>query len=151
MAQFNRVNGTAQAVVNVGDQITKNANAQFVVTGIATPLNAYRIEVLGNLGSELGGPNASGNPSAVDTLLKTVSANATVLAYQVDQGTGAAGDLGACLSVIVERSGWTSNAALQTYIRSLGNPGDAGNIGATTAVTVTNALVFDRGLKLSRQ
>ena len=151
MAQFNRVNGGAQAVINVGDQITKNANAQFISTGVATPLNAYRIEVLGNLQAELGGPNGSGIGGAVETLLRTVAANATVLAYQVDAGTGAAGDLGASLSVLVERSGWTSNAAVQTYIRSLGNPGDAGNIGSVGAVTVTNALVFDRGFKLSRQ
>lgn len=147
MAQFNRVNGDAQAVINVGDQITKNANAQFVVTGIATPLNAYRIEVLGNLQAELGGPNGSGVAGAVETLLRAVAANATVLAYQVDAGTGTAGDLGASLSVLVERSGWTSNAALQTYVRATGT---AGNAGAYGAVTVTNALVYDKGFKLAR-
>ena len=129
------------------------ANGAIVNTGVAAPLTFTSITLAagapsgsyGNLAAEM----TTGG--AVETVLRIASGNATVLAYQVDAGTGAAGDLGACLSVIVERSGWTSNAALQTYIRSLGNPSDAGNIGATTAVTVTNALVFDRGLKLSRQ
>lgn len=147
MAVFNRVNGGAQSTINVGDQITPNANAQLISMGIATPLNAYRVEVLGNLQAELGGPNADGKEGAVSALLRNIAANATVLAYQVDAGSGAAGDLGAQLSVIVERSGWTSNAAVQTYIRAV----NGANIGAYGTVTVTNALVFDRGLKLSRQ
>lgn len=148
MAVFNRVNGDSQALVNVGDDITKNANSQIISLGIATPIEAYRVEVLGNLQAELGGPNGSGVPGAVETILRTIAANATVLAYQVDAGTGAAGDLGAALSVIVERSGWTGNAAIQTAVRAAGTGGNAGAYGA---VTVTNALVFDRGLKLSRQ
>jgi hypothetical protein len=147
MAVFNRVNGGAQSTINVGDQITPNANAQLISMGIATPLNAYRVEVLGNLQAELGGPNAEGKEGAVSALLRNIAANATVLAYQIDAGSGAAGDLGAQLSVIVERSGWTSNAAVQTYIRAI----NGANIGAYGTVTVTNALVFDRGLKLSRQ
>lgn len=147
MAVFNRVNGGAQSTINVGDQITPNANAQLISMGIATPLNAYRVEVLGNLQAELGGPNAEGKEGAVSALLRNIAANATVLAYQIDVGSGAAGDLGAQLSVIVERSGWTSNAAVQTYIRAI----NGANIGAYGTVTVTNALVFDRGLKLSRQ
>lgn len=147
MAVFNRVNGGAQSTINVGDQITPNANAQLISMGIATPLNAYRVEVLGNLQAELGGPNGEGKEGAVSALLRNIAANSTVLAYQIDAGTGAAGDLGAALSVIVERSGWTSNAAVQTYIRAV----NGANIGAYGTVTVTNALVFDRGLKLSRQ
>ncbi len=147
MAVFNRVNGDAQAVINVGDQITKNANAQLISTGVATPLNAYRVEVLGNLQAELGGPNGSGVPGAVETILRTIAANATILAYQVDAGTGTAGDLGAALSVLVERSGWTGNAAVQTAVRAAGTGGNAGAYGA---VTVTNALVYDKGFKLAR-
>ena len=70
MAVFYRVNGDGQSVVNVGDQITKNANAQFISTGVATPLNAYRVEVLGNLQAELGAPNAEGKEGAVSCLLR---------------------------------------------------------------------------------
>jgi len=147
MAVFNRVNGGAQSTINVGDQITPNANAQLISMGIATPLNAYRVEVLGNLQAELGGPNAEGKEGAVSALLRNIAANATVLAYQVDAGTGVAGDLGASLSVLVERAGWSGNAAVQTYIRAV----NGANIGAYGTVTVTNALVFDRGFKLSRQ
>jgi hypothetical protein len=147
MAVFNRVNGGAQSTINVGDQITPNANAQLISMGIATPLNAYRVEVLGNLQAELGGPNAEGKEGAVSCLLRNIAANATVLAYQIDPTTAAtAGALGAQMSVIVERSGWTSNAAIQTFIRAV----NGANIGAYGTVTVTNALVHDKGLKLQR-
>lgn len=148
MAVFNRVNGDSQALVNVGDDITKNANSQIISLGIATPIDAYRVEVLGDLSAELKGPNGSGVPGAVETILRTIAANATILAYQIDAGGAAVGELGAQMSVIVERSGWTGNAAIQTAVRAAGV---AGNAGAYGAVTVTNALVFDRGLKLSRQ
>ena len=74
-----------------------------------------------------------------------ISANATVLAYQIDVGTGGAGGFGAALSVLVERSGWTSNAAVQTYVRALGS-----NIGATQAVDASVTNVYDKGFKLAR-
>ncbi len=145
MAVFNRVNGDAQAVVNVGDDITKNANAQIVSLGIATPIDAYRVEIPGDLSLELKGPNGSGVPGAVETILRTIAVNATVLAYQVDVGGNAAGELGGAISVLVERSGWTGNAAVQTAVRAL-----AANIGAYGAVTTTNAVVHDKGFKLAR-
>ena len=142
MAVFNRVTGDSQNVQNVGGDVTRNANAKIISTGIAGPLNVYNIEVVGNLAAELGGPNGSGVVGAVETLLKTISSNASVLAYQVNgANTGtAAGALGASMTVLVERSGWTSNAALQTVIRAIS--GHA-NIGSTGAVTVTNAEVVD--------
>lgn len=144
MAVFARVNGGAQPVQNVGTYITTNANAQFVSTGISNPLNAYRLELDGNLAAELG-YNASGTPGAVTTLLNAIAANATVLAYQIDVGTGGAGGFGAALSVLVERSGWTSNAAVQTFVRALGS-----NIGATQTVDASVTNVFDKGFKLAR-
>jgi hypothetical protein len=138
MAVFNRVNGDAQNVNFVGGDVTRNANSKIISTGVAGPLNVYNIEVLGNLAAELGGPNGSGVVGAVETLLKTVSSNASVLAYQTNATTAAtAGALGGSLTVLVERSGWTSNAALQTVVRTLGN------IGSTGTVTATNALVVD--------
>ena len=155
MAVFNRVNGDAQSVINVGDQITKNANAQLISTGVATPLTAFRVEVIGNLAAELGGPNAEGKEAAVPAILRHIAANATVLAYQVDTTPAAtAGALGAQLSVLVERSGWTSNAAVQTYLRGI--LGVSGNIGAYGNVNVSNsdgsdgAVVHCKGFKLSR-
>jgi len=132
MAVFTRVNGDSQAVVNVGDDITKNANSQIISTGIATPIDAFRVEFTGNARAELG------TDGLVEKALRTISGNATVLAYQIDPSTGVAGDLGASLSVIVERSSWTGNAEIQTAIQTIGGG-------------MASALVFDRGLKLSRQ
>ena len=141
-----RVSGDSQLVTNVGDGYTKNANAQIINTGINSPIQAFKISTLGitaNLANELKGPSGAGVTGAVDTLLKTVAANATVLAYQVD-ATGAT----AQLSVIVERSGWDSDTSLQTVIRALavstGNIGAYGNVFPTLA-TVTST----GGIKLA--
>ena len=68
MAVFNRVNGDSQNVQNVGGDVTRNANSKIISTGVAGPLNVYNIEVVGNLAAELGGPNGSGVPGAVETL-----------------------------------------------------------------------------------
>ena len=123
-----RVSGDTQLVNNVGDAYTKNANAQIINTGINPAIQAYKITTLGataNLAAELGAPSGAGLDPAVTTLLKTISANATVLAYQVD-ANGAT----AQLSVITERSGWSA-VDLQTVIRTLSHNGTPGaNIGA---------------------
>ena len=138
-----RVSGDSQVVINVGDDITRNSNAVVINTGIASPIQAYKITTLGitaNLANELKGPSGAGVTGAVDTLLKVVSSNASVLAYQVD-ATGAT----AQLSVIVERSGWDSDASLQSVIRALGPVGSAGNIGAYGNVCPSAAAVTSTG------
>ena len=140
-----RVSGDSQLVNNIGDGYTKNANAQIINTGISSPIQAYKITTLGataNLAAELGAPSGAGLTPAVDTLLKTIASNATVLAYQVDASGSTAQ-----LSVITERSGWTA-ADLQTVIRTLTHNGTAGaNIGAygnvfpaLAAVTTTSGI-----------
>jgi hypothetical protein len=138
-----RVSGDTQLVNNVGDGYTKNANAQIINTGIASPIQAYKITTLGvtaNLANELKGPSGAGLDPAVTTLLKTISANATILAYQVD----AAGST-AQLSVITERSGWSA-ADLQTVIRTLSHNGTPGaNIGAYGNVFPALAAVTSSG------
>jgi len=142
-----RVSGDTQLVNNVGDGYTKNANAQIINTGINSPIQAYKITTLGavaNLAAELGAPSGAGLDPAVTTLLKTISANATILAYQVDASGSTAQ-----LSVITERSAWTA-ADLQTVIRTLSHNGTAGaNIGAygnvfpaLAAVTSTGGIKF---------
>lgn len=131
MAEVTRVNGDAQAVVNVGS-FTKNANAQIISTGIATPLTALRVEFTGNARAELG------VGGLVEKALRAISSNASILAYQVDAGTGVAGDQGAQLAVLVERSGWTSNAAIEAVVQAQGGG-------------LASATVIDRGFKLSRQ
>ena len=138
-----RVSGDSQLVVNVGDGYTRNANAQIINTGIASPITAFKITTLGitaNLANELKGPSGAGVTGAVDTLLKVISSNASVLAYQVD-ATGST----AQLSVIVERSGWDSDTSLQSVIRALGPVGSAGNIGAYGNVCPSAAAVTSSG------
>jgi hypothetical protein len=136
-----RVSGDSQLVNNVGEGYLKNANAQIINTGINSPIEAYKITTLGataNLAAELRGPSGAGVTGAVDTLLKAVAANATILAYQVD----AAGST-AQLSVITERSGWDSDTSLQTVIRALAV--SSGNIGAYGNVFPTLATVTSTG------
>jgi hypothetical protein len=138
MATVNRVNGDSQVVINNGDSITKNANAIIINTGIASPIEAYKIGTFGstaNLAAELGAPSPAGVTGAVQTLLNVVSSNATVLAYQVD-----AAGASAQLSVLVERSGWASDADLQAAIRGL-----ASNIGSRSTITTTSAAVSSTG------
>jgi hypothetical protein len=138
-----RVSGDSQLVNNIGDGYTKNANAQIINTGISSPIQAYKITTLGitaNLAAELTGPSGAGLTPAVDTLLKTIASNATVLAYQVD----AAGAT-AQLSVITERSAWSASD-LQTVIRTLSHTGTAGaNIGAYGNVFPALAAVTTTG------
>ena len=138
-----RVSGDSQLVVNVGDGYNINANAQIINTVIASTITAFKIKTLGitaNLANELKGPSGAGVTGAVDTLLKVISSNASVLAYQVD-AVGAT----AQLSVIVERSGWDSDTSLQSVIRALGPVGSAGNIGAYGNVCPSAAAVTSSG------
>jgi hypothetical protein len=104
------------------------ANAVIINTGIAPPIQAYKITTLGataNLAAELGEPSGAGLVGAVETLIKTISTNASILAYQVDSSGSTAQ-----LSIITERSGWSA-ADMQTVIRTLSHNGTPGaNIGA---------------------
>ena len=137
MATVTKVNGDTQVVVNVGDSITKNANAIIINTGIASPIKAYKIAALGataNLAAELS-RGTNGSPGAVETLLGVISSNATILAYQVDT-SGSTSQL----SVIVERSGWDADASIQVAVRALG-----ANIGSKSEIVCTNATVSSSG------
>jgi hypothetical protein len=138
-----RVSGDSQIVTNIGDSQTRNANAQIINTGINSPIQAYKITTLGataNLAAELRGPSTAEKDPAVHTLLKTISANATILAYQVDVNGSTAQ-----LSVITERSAWTA-ADLTTVIRTLSHDGTPGaNIGAYGNVFPALATVTTSG------
>ena len=135
-----KVHGNSAGLNNIeGGQ--SFANAVVINTGIAPPITAYKITALGataNLAAELGEPSGAGVVGAVETLLKTVSANASVLAYQVDSAGSTAQ-----LSLIVERSGW-SDADLQTAVRALGaNIGAYGNVfPALATVSSTGGIKF---------
>ena len=137
MATVTKVNGDTQVVVNVGDSITKNANAVIINTGISSPIKAYKIAALGataNLAAELS-RGTNGSAGAVETLLGVISSNATILAYQVDT-SGSTSQL----SVIVERSGWDADASIQVAVRALG-----ANIGSKSEIVCTNATVSSTG------
>ena len=142
-----RVHGSTAGVNNV-DAGQFNANAKIINTGIAAPITAYKITTLGitaNLAAELNDPSPAGLVGAVETLIKTISTNASVLAYQVDS-VGAT----AQLSIVVERSSW-SDADLQAQIRTLSHTGTPGaNIGAYGNVFPALAAVTSTGgLKLA--
>lgn len=137
-----KVNGDTQLVNNVGDDYAKNANAKIINTGIASPIQAYNIQIVaGNLAAELS-RGIDGTAGAVETLLTAIAANATILAYQVDTGATAANTQ---LSVVTERSSWTSAAAMQVALRAT----LAANIGSKTPVTTTTMDVRNVGIKLA--
>jgi hypothetical protein len=120
--------GDSNAVNNIGTP-TKNANAIIINTGIASPIQAFKITgTNGNLAAELG-RGTDGTPGAVETILKVVSANSTVIAYQVDSNSQ--------LSIITERSSDTA-ATLQSAIQALNaNIGAFSNCYAAGGVTVS--------------
>jgi hypothetical protein len=125
MAIQTRYAGDANPVPNVGT-VTLNANAVIINTGIASPIQAFKITGMGgNLAAELS------TGGAVETILRVVATNATVIAYQVDSNSQ--------LSIITERSSDT-NATLQAAIRLLSS-----NIGGYSAVDATAATVSTTG------
>jgi hypothetical protein len=140
MAIFNRVNGDSIGVRQV-DAGRNAANAAVINTGIAAPLTAIKIGSIQsdgglltpNLAAELGVPNGSGVSGVVETIIRTVTANASILAYQVDNNGQ--------VSMLVERSSWATDAAIKNALGS-GNIGAYGNcyIGAVTTVTTTGGI-----------
>jgi hypothetical protein len=139
MAVFTRTNGDAAGVVQV-DAGRSFANAVIINTGIAAPLGAYKIAAITGTGA--GGANLAAELTvggAVETILRAISANATILAYQVDS-TGQ-------ISLLTERSAWSA-ADMQTVIRALPDPStgyQGGNIGAVSNVVVLAATVSTTG------
>ena len=141
MAGVTKVHGDSNPVVNVGDVLTQNANAVIINTGISSPLSAYSFQfVAGNIAGELS-RGTNGTAGAVETLLNAISGNATVLAYQVDIPVAANSQV----SVLLERSAWTSAAAMQLALRAT----LAANIGANGPMTTTTMAVINNGLKLA--
>ena len=141
MAGVTKVHGDSNLVVNVGDDLTKNANAVIINTGISSPLSAYSFQfVAGNIAGELS-RGTNGTAGAVETLLNALAANATVLAYEVDVPVAANSQV----SVLLERSSWTSAATMQVALRAT----LAANIGANGPMTTTTMAVKNNGLKLA--
>ena len=141
MPGVTKVHGDSNLVINVGDDLTQNANAVIINTGISSPLSAYSFQfVAGNIAGELS-RGTDGTAGAVETLLNAIAANASVLAYQVDVPVAANSQV----SVLLERSSWTSAAAMQVALRAT----LAANIGANGPMTTTTMAVKNNGLKLA--
>ena len=143
-----KVHGNSAGVNNVGSA-QSFANAAIINTGIAPPITAYKVTisagVSGNLAQELGEPNGSGKVGAIETIIKTFTSNASILAFQVDAGTSGAQQV----SIIGERSDWSATD-LQTVLRTLGNVGAYGNVylsgsGGSATCTVSSS----GGIKLA--
>jgi hypothetical protein len=145
MAVFTRINGDAGGVLN-SDQGRTFANATIINTGIAAPLTAYKIVFGGQTGTTGNVAAELTTGGAIESVLRWVAGNATVLAYQVDTGNQ--------LSVLVERSGWASDTAIQTAIQT-GNgqwtAATGGNIGATGNLSVgtQTTVASTGGIKLA--
>ena len=136
-----KVNGDTGGLNNIGDGRILT-NAAIISTGVSGPINAYNIQVVaGNLAAELS-RGTNGTAGAVETLLNAISANATVLAYQVDVGASADNTQ---LSVVPERSSWTSVLGMQVALRAT----LASNIGANGPITTTTMEVRNVGIKLA--
>jgi hypothetical protein len=135
-----RVNGDTAGVENV-DAGRSFANAKVINTGIASPIQAFNIQIVaGNLAAELS-RGTDGTAGGVETLLNHIATNASIIAYQVDAGATAANTQ---LSVVVERSSWTALSLQQSIRASLG-----ANIGSKTPVTTTTLDVRNVGIKLA--
>jgi hypothetical protein len=144
MATINRVNGDSQLVTNVGDCLSRNANANNINTGISSPITAYKVAftvLTANLAAELGAPNGSGVPGAIETILGDLSANATVLAYQIDAATLGSGTQQ--ISILTERSAMSA-ADFTTILNASGNIGSRGNVWGGNATVTTSG-----GIKLA--
>lgn len=156
MAIVYRSNGDSIGVLNV-DAGRSQANGAIINTGIAAPLTAIKISQIQSTGSgiytpdlatELGAPNALGVSGAVETILRTIQANASVLAYQVDNNGQ--------VSVLVERSSWATDTAIRSALVAAGAGGVGstatyGNIGAygNVGIGIATAVSTTGGLKLA--
>lgn len=115
MAVFTRTNGNAQNVVSVGNiAFSTEATSTNVVisTGIGKPVQAFSIN------SNVAFTTNLGTGEAVETILRTIGLNSTLLAYQVSNA-GIGGITNGLLSVVIEDSSWNATD-LQANIVALG-------------------------------
>jgi hypothetical protein len=92
MAVFTRTNGNAQNVVSVGNialSTEATSSGLPISTGIGKPIQCFGITANATLATQLG------TGEAVETILRTVGINTTLLAYQLNA---------ALLSVVVEEA-----------------------------------------------
>jgi len=129
MAIVTRVNGDAEGVVNF-DSATDGTLGTIVSTGLTKSPLALRI-ALGN--SQTFDADESGVGGSVETILRQIAVDSTIVMYQVDS---------AAMSVLVEATNGNASV-IQSRIQALAaNVGVAGNIYAGGGVTVSSAVGF---------
>ena len=135
MAVFTRSNGNAQNVINVGTaDLSSAANSVNVVisTGIGKPVQAWSINCASALTANVG------TGQAVESILRTIGLNSTILAYEI--GNAALGGVtNGLISVLTEDSAWNSTD-LQANIRAISD--SSGYTYTGTVVTGPNAMRF---------
>ena len=111
MAIFARINGDANGVVNQDVGINPRTNDLDIVisTGIGKHPTMYKI--IGDTGVSFNAEMGAGG--AVEAILRLISTQATIIAYQVTTGTQGQ------MSVLCESTGWSSDTVLRDAIRAL--------------------------------
>jgi hypothetical protein len=132
MAVFTRTNGNAQNVMNVGNgadfSTATNTLGNVVSVGVGKPLQCWSIN------SNVAMTAQVGTGQAVESILRTVGLNATILAYQVGSA-GIGGVTNGLVSVITEDSAWNATD-LQANVVALGTDTNGYNY---TGIKVANA------------
>lgn len=128
MPIFTRTAGDAQGVNNV-DASFAGALATIVATGLTKAPIAVKL-TLAN--SQEFTAAESGTGGAVETILRNIQRDSTVVMYQADTSQ---------LSILIESTGSTV-AGLQTRIQALGNVGVAANVYGGPGVTVSSSNGF---------
>ena len=135
MAVFTRTNGNGQNVISVGvADFSTAANSVNVVisTGIGKPVQAWSINCASALTANVG------TGQAVESILRTIGLNSTVLAYEI--GNAALGGVtNGLLSVLTEDSSWNATD-LQANIRAISD--SSGYTYTGTFVGGPNAMRF---------
>jgi hypothetical protein len=142
MAIQTRYVGDAFGINNV-DQSTTTGNV-IIATGLTKNPIALKV-LLGNTQTFITGEMATGG--AVETILRQIAIDSTVVMYQVDTSTPQMDILVEASGAGTQSGGVTTNAsvatAIQTRLQNLGaNIGIASNIWAGGGLTVTSANGF---------
>ena len=133
MAVFTRTNGNAQNVVSVGNIALSTEASSLGVpisTGIGKPIQAFSVN------ANVAFTTALGTGEAVESILRTIGLNSTLLAYQVSSA-GIGGVTNGLISVIIEDSSWNATD-LEANIVALGT---------VSGVNLTGVKVAQPGLK----
>ena len=141
MADFYRVNGNVGIIGDGKGFLTTVAGASFIgkqpvaVAAVIQDSSLSKANLAGELGVN----------GAVEGILKALSSNVTVLAYQVE--TGANGNI----SLLLEGAAGlgTSDSAIATAVQNIIRGGGSAGLYGNNNVDATGTAVVNRGLKLS--